>query len=315
MSIPNLYICFSKSGAKLLLFAHVRNRKKNDKNSKNNDFACVYQKKAVSLQQNSLFVMNNEPNTVEMCLCINGMAEALINGERYDLQQGSLYLISPIVHVFLLRHSEDFALSTIVSSTDNLFPAIEPMYDAMIRNNLYQHPCTMLDRTRQLNFLAMEKRIRQKKEEMQTEPKEEVRKLMQQIIIQLQRTVILEILQLFLQQRTQVAKSATKSEQTTFQFLQTLHDNYKTERDVAFYAEQSGLTPNHFTHVVKQVTGRTPMDWISTFTILEAKRLLSRKGARVKDVAVALRFPDQYTFTRYFKTYAGMTPREFQTTK
>ena len=122
--------------------------------------------------------MNNEQNTVEMCLCINGTAEALINGERYDLQQGSLYLISPIVHVFLLRHSEDFALSTIVSSTDNLFPAIEPMYDAMIKNNLYQHPCTMLDRTRQLNFLAMEKRIRQKKEEMQTEPKEEVRKLM-----------------------------------------------------------------------------------------------------------------------------------------
>ena len=257
--------------------------------------------------------MNNEQNTVEMCLCINGTAEALINGERYDLQQGSLYLISPIVHVFLLRHSEDFALSTIVSSTDNLFPAIEPMYDAMIKNNLYQHPCTMLDRTRQLNFLAMEKRIRQKKEEMQTEPKEEVRKLMQQIIIQLQRTVILEILQLFLQQRTQVAKSATKSEQTTFQFLQTLHENYKTERNVAFYAEQSGLTPNHFTHVVKQVTGRTPMDWISTFTILEAKRLLSRKGARVKDAAAELHFPDQYTFTRYFKTYTAQTPKEYTT--
>ena len=255
--------------------------------------------------------MNNEQNTVEMCLCINGSAEALINGERYDLQPGSLYLISPIVHVFLLQHSEDFALSTIVSSTDNLFPAIEPMYNAMIRNNLYQHPCTMLDSTRQLNFLAMERRIRQKKEEMQTEPKEEVRKLMQQIIIQLQRTVILEILQLFLQQRTQVAKSATKSEQTTFKFLQTLHENYKTERNVAFYAEQSGLTPNHFTHVVKQVTGRTPMDWISTFTILEAKRLLSRKGARVKDAAAALHFPDQYTFTRYFKTYTEQTPKEF----
>ena len=259
--------------------------------------------------------MNNEQNTVEMCLCINGSAEALINGERYDLQPGSLYLISPIVHVFLLQQSEDFALCTIACSTDKLFPAIEPMFDAMIKNNLYQYPCTMLDRTRQLNFLAMEKRIRQKKVEMQTEPKEEVRKLMQQIIVQLQRTVILEILQLFLQQRSQVAKSATKSEQTTFKFLQALHENYKTERNVAFYAEQSGLSPNYFTHVVKQVTSRTPMDWISTFTILEAKRLLSRKGARVKDVAVALRFPDQYTFTRYFKTYAGMTPREFQTRK
>ena len=259
--------------------------------------------------------MNNEPNIVEMCLCINGSAEALINGERYDLQPGSLYLISPIVHVFLLWQSEDFALCTIVSSSDNLFPALDPMFDTMIQNNLYQHPCTLLDRPRQLNFLAMERRIRQKKEEMQTEPKEEVRKLMQQIVIQLQRTVILEILQLFLQQRTQIAKSATKSEQTTFKFLQTLHNNYKTERNVAFYAEQSGLTPNHFMHVVKQVTGRTPMDWISTFTILEAKRLLSHKGARVKDAAAALHFPEQYTFTRYFKTYPGITPREFQTRK
>ena len=256
--------------------------------------------------------MNNEQNTVEMCLCINGSAEALINGERYDLQPGSLYLISPIVHVFLLQQSEDFALCTIACSTDKLFPAIEPMFDAMIKNNLYQYPCTMLDRTRQLNFLAMEKRIRQKKVEMQTEPKEEVRKLMQQIIVQLQRTVILEILQLFLQQRSQVAKSATKSEQTTFKFLQALHENYKTERNVAFYAGQSGLTPNHFTHVVKQVTDRTPMDWISTFIILEAKRLLSRKGARVKDAADALHFPDQYTFTRYFKTYTSVSPKEYR---
>ena len=257
--------------------------------------------------------MNIEQNSVEMCLCINGTAEALINGERYDLQQGSLYLVTPIVHVFLLRQSEDFALCTITGSTDQLFPTIEPMFHTMIQNNLYRHPCTLLDRPKQLNFLAMERRIRQKKEEMQTEPKEEVRKLMQQIIIQLQRTVILEIVQLFLQQRTQVAKSATKSEQTTFKFLQTLHENYKIERNVAFYAEQSGLTPNHFTHVVKQVTGRTPMDWISTFTILEAKRLLSRKGARVKDVAAALHFPDQYTFTRYFKTYTAQTPKEYTT--
>ena len=267
------------------------------------------------MQQNSLFSMNNEPNTVETCLCINGTAEALINGELYDLQPGTLFITTPIVHVFLLQQSEDFALCTITSSTENLFPAIESLFDAMIQNNIHQHPCTMLNSTGQLNFLDMERRIRQKKEEIQTEANADVRKLMQQIINQLQRTVFLEILQLFLQQQTLVAKSAPKSEQTTFRFLQSLHENYKTERTVAFYAEQSGLSPNYFTHVVKQVTSRTPMDWISTFTILEAKRLLSRKGARVKDVAVALRFPDQYTFTRYFKTYAGMTPREFQTTK
>lgn len=259
--------------------------------------------------------MNSEPNMVEMCLCINGTAEALINGERYDLKPGVLYITSPIVHVFLLRHSEGFALSTIASNTDNLFPVIEPMYNSMIQNNLYQHPCTMLDSIRQLNFLAMERRIRQKNEEMQTEPKEEVRKLMQQIIIQLQRMVILEILQLFLQQRSLTAQSATKPEQTTYQFLQALHKNYKTERNVAFYAGHAGLTPNHFTHVVKQVTGRTPIDWISAFTVMEAKRLLACKGVRIKDVAAQLHFPDPYTFTRYFKTYSGMTPKEFQTKK
>ena len=263
------------------------------------------------MQQNSFFMMDDEPNVMEMCLCINGTAEALINGERYELQPGTLYLSTPIVHVFLLRQTDDFALCTIASNTDNLFPAIEPMYDTMIQNNLYRHPCTMLDSSRQLNFLAMEKRIRQKKEEMQTEPKEEVRKLMQQIITQIQRTVILEILQLFLQQRALVSKSTSKSEQTTFRFLQSLHENYKTERNVAFYAGQSGLTPNHFTHVVKQVTGRTPLDWISTFTILEAKRLLLQKGARIKDVASQLHFPDQYTFTRYFKTYTSLTPKEY----
>ena len=147
---------------------------------------------------------------------------------------------------------------------------------------------------------------------MQAENRGDIHLLISRIISQLQRTAILETIQLLMQQQHPVSKQTSKLNQTAFNFLNTLHDNFKTERNVAFYADLSGLSPNHFTHVVKQVTGRTPMEWINTFTILEAKRLLLKKGARVKDAAGQLNFPDQYTFTRYFKTHSGTTPKDYQ---
>lgn len=256
--------------------------------------------------------MNLGESKVGLSLCVAGNAKALINGELYELQRGTLHIISPIIQAFIMQQSDDFAQCTILAHLEDMFPAVQSMYTTMLENKAYQHPCTQIDEQQIAMVLATDKRIAEKQADYTLTDSEEVRTLIRQIIISLQRTLMLETLQIFFCQRTIVPARATKTEHTAFEFLKLLYANYQTERSVAFYAAQSGLTPNHFTHTVKQVTGRTPMEWITTFTILEAKRLLSENGTTVKSVANLLHFPEQYTFARYFKTYTGTTPHAYK---
>lgn len=249
---------------------------------------------------------------VGLSLCVAGNAKALINGELYELQRGTLHIISPIIQAFIMQQSDDFAQCTLLARMEDIFPAIQTLYNMMMESKAYMHPCTQLNERQIAMVLATEKRITEKQSEYALTDREEVRTLIRQIIISLQRTMMLEMLQIFFEQRTIVPARATKTEHTAFEFLKLLYANYQTERNVAFYAAQSGLSPNHFTHTIKQVTGRTPMEWITTFTILEAKRLLSENGATVKSVANRLHFPEQYTFARYFKTYTGITPYAYK---
>ncbi|MGM9811138.1 MAG: helix-turn-helix domain-containing protein [Paludibacteraceae bacterium] len=256
--------------------------------------------------------MNLSNTPIGMCLCVGGRAEVLINGELYELRKGSIYVISPLVQLFVLQQTEDYEVRKVENNPENVLPLRDSLFSIGISNKIYQHPVAMLDEDCQIGFCAMERRIAQKYEELRVETDEEIRGLIKQIIIQLYCTTLLEATQAFLQQRTLPPARTIKTENTTFQFLQLLHRNFHTMRNVRFYADRSGLTPNHFTHIIKQVTGRTPMEWIADITIIEAKKQLARKGARVQEVANRLNFPEQYTFSRYFKTHTGITPRDFQ---
>ena len=96
------------------------------------------------------------------------------------------------------------------------------------------------------------------------------------------------------------------------QFLQSLVKNHTTERQVAFYADQAGLSQRYFSSIVSERIGMTPIEIITLVTINNAKRLLHEKGVQVKSVAEHLGFPEQFTFRKYFKTHTGMSPRAYQ---
>lgn len=95
-------------------------------------------------------------------------------------------------------------------------------------------------------------------------------------------------------------------------FLTLAEREFKTHRDVGYYAGQLCMTPKYLATVVKETTGATPMMWLSRYTVLYAKSRLSGTTLSVQEISDSLSFPDQSTFGRYFKRIAGMSPKHFR---
>lgn len=77
-------------------------------------------------------------------------------------------------------------------------------------------------------------------------------------------------------------------------------------------AEVAGLNPSYLSHLFKKETGLAVSDYIQRERIEEAKRLMTLPGITLSDIATRLHFNDQSYFTKVFKKFTGLTPRQFR---
>ena len=84
------------------------------------------------------------------------------------------------------------------------------------------------------------------------------------------------------------------------------------ERSVTFYSSKMMVTSQHLSRVVKQVSGKTPMEHIDNLIIMEAKNMLLFTDMSMKEIAARLNFSNQTVFYRLFKRYTGMLPSKFR---
>ena len=64
------------------------------------------------------------------------------------------------------------------------------------------------------------------------------------------------------QNREATAAPASHSKKILYDFLDSLHTNYRQHRRVSFYADALSLTPRHLTTVIRQASGRSASQWI-----------------------------------------------------
>jgi len=104
--------------------------------------------------------------------------------------------------------------------------------------------------------------------------------------------------------------TSNRSQQLEQQFHRLLHQHFRRERHVQFYAEQLFVSPSHLAATIRQVSGKSPGELIDERVILEAKALLNA-AATVSEVADSLHFTDQFIFSKFFKKHTGIPPSHF----
>ena len=96
------------------------------------------------------------------------------------------------------------------------------------------------------------------------------------------------------------------------QFLLLVKQYYRTHRDVDFYAGKMNMTAKYMTTLIKKASGKSALQWIEDYVILDAKAQLASTMNTVQQITFDLHFPTQSDFGRYFKRVVGYSPSEYR---
>ncbi len=97
--------------------------------------------------------------------------------------------------------------------------------------------------------------------------------------------------------------------------LEFINNNFTKELSLENIAKKAGISKYHFLREFKRYTGHTVVKYINILRCEYAKRLLRSSDASVGDVAALCGYDNQSYFTKTFKAYSGLLPREFRALK
>ena len=107
-------------------------------------------------------------------------------------------------------------------------------------------------------------------------------------------------------------KKSGNRENIAAEFFKLLITHIREEREVAFYANKLCVSPVYLSRAIKHVVGLPAMKIIIDMTISDAKILLRQPAATIQHIAEEMNFPDQASFSKYFKKNTGKSPVEYR---
>ena len=98
-------------------------------------------------------------------------------------------------------------------------------------------------------------------------------------------------------------------------FIRLLPDHFAEHHDIPFYASALHISPVYLSRVVRQVTGRTVVDYINQMLLMEASFLLRTSDLSISQIADRLHFADTPSFSKFFSRLKDQSPKAFRERK
>jgi AraC family transcriptional regulator, regulatory protein of adaptative response / methylphosphotriester-DNA alkyltransferase methyltransferase len=112
---------------------------------------------------------------------------------------------------------------------------------------------------------------------------------------------------------------SARKKQIVKQYLQLLDEHIhelkigKTDEalEIRAFAAKLFVHPVHLSLTIKEVTGKSTCDLYEERLLNISKELLLQTNMPIGNIAIQLTY-DPSNFTKFFKTYTGITPRQFR---
>lgn len=110
-----------------------------------------------------------------------------------------------------------------------------------------------------------------------------------------------------------MAEDWASDNQLFYRFYDAIVKHYRESHEIKFYANMLCLTPKYFASVIKQATGISAGEWINNYIVVQAQSLLSTQNdMSIQQISDELGFPEQSSFSRFFKHNTGLSPSEYK---
>ena len=258
------------------------------------------------------FVMIIEQK-VGISLCMDGQATRIAGSHLCKLEKGMAIIVSPALPTVEVERSSDFREQTITvdvseisGETAPFFPKMMPVLSASVpvirlHENLLKWVIETADHIEKRDSIGPEGEM--------------FAQMNQRLVTLLRLQIILEVMYEMAAGKRPAREKVSRAEQVFIGFMQSLGLHYAERYPVSRYAGEAHLSVRHFSALIRAYTGQRPMEWITTYTIGQAKHLLSQTDLSIKEIAEQLGFPEQFTFRKYFKRVVGVSPSEYRKRK
>ncbi|PZT54752.1 helix-turn-helix transcriptional regulator [Paenibacillus silvae] len=91
-----------------------------------------------------------------------------------------------------------------------------------------------------------------------------------------------------------------------------IHENYYLNHTVASLSEQYGVNRNRISYVFKQHARMGPAEYLTTYRIEMAKKMLLASDVTIQHIAQAVGMQDAFYFSRVFKRLVGCSPTAYR---
>ncbi len=247
-------------------------------------------------------------------LCTDGNANLYINGNEFLFSRGTLCIICPFLFVEIVSSSADCKWEIIYDNMDVFYSLATDVFKKIIKKDILKNPIIQLDEKQIEKFMFFVDMIKAKQNLLSSEPNEEESTFHQHSITSLEQAAGFEFIPLYFNDKHDSPHKTDNSASLIYNFILSLTQNYATHHDVEWYAKQANLSTNYFSQVIRQHIGHQPSLMIKHIVVANAKILLAQRDISIKEIAAELNFRDQLTFSRYFKSCTGMSPKEYRET-
>lgn len=242
-----------------------------------------------------------------IALCTGGNGKIGIDLNQYELKRNSLIVIQPKNYIYLSEFSQEFEGSIVVCSrhlVEDVLPKLTDIVPLLIHHRT--EPVTQLTESEAIGIRNFYEFLREKLRGPKT-------RFLQQKINSILQATLYEMMDIIDQRSSKIPESArTRKEEIMARFIMAVSEEFRTQRQVAYYAQKLCISPKHLSSVVKEISGRTAGDWIENYVVMESKVLLKTTDMTIQEIAVYLNFANQSFFGKYFKQHTGCSPTSYR---
>lgn len=244
-----------------------------------------------------------------VAFCQEGSLNVQINGKNYQLDADYCAILPPGTIIRKMNYGESYVLKIAVASQDFLNDILSPSNDTCnVIRYLYNNPILPISPKESYKMYLYKELLMNLVQEVPHAYSKQTRRY--------------HFAGMFCEMMAALNKQIPEHERSDVNrnrsiiiardFIQMVNADNGSHRSVSYYADRLFYSPKYLCTIVRQVTGKTPIQIINEHAIKEIKQKLKNSDLSIKEIADYFDFSNPSFFGKYVKNHLGISPLQYR---